>query len=110
MDIELVHTQRKKVSVCVGMIFRYSENEFINSNGDFVYTERMRLQRRLSCKGCEKCDWLHDCYKEQGVVWPKGLVKGELYSLQITNESRDWESGYIDDFDLEFVRVPTEEV
>ena len=29
----------------------------------------------------------------------------ELYQISITNESTDWETGYVDDFDIEFVKL-----
>ena len=31
------------------------------------------------------------------------IEDGKLYTVQITNQSRDWETGYIDDYDTEIV-------
>ncbi len=95
--------EREEVEICKGLIFRYRETEYLNSDGAFVRTNRMMPMRRKSCPGCSKCDWFFDCYKEQGVMWPSGLKEGELYHLTVVNVSTDWETGYVDDFDLEFV-------
>ena len=42
---------------------------------------------------------------EASIVIPDGLAAGEVYEAVITNIGRDWESGWIDSYDIEFVHV-----
>lgn len=43
-------------------------------------------------------------------VWPKivnlGECKDGFYEFVTCNESRDWESGYVDDYDYKLVPIP----
>jgi hypothetical protein len=92
---------------CKGKIFRCRVNAFVNSKGEYVYQERMIPLKRKSCPGCEKCGHLEDQLPEfisMGTgVNIHGIVDGGIYCLAIVNESRDWESGVVDDWDLAFV-------
>jgi len=94
---------------CKGLIYRGKRNAFINGRDEYVYSERMMLLKRKSCKGCERCGFLHeelqqsldmDCLP----LMPSYLEDGCLYQLSVTNMSKDWETGYVDDYDLEFVK------
>lgn len=42
---------------------------------------------------------------EASIVIPDGLAAGEIYEATVTNIGRDWESGWIDSYDIEFVHV-----
>ena len=95
--------------VCKGLIFRGIQNSFIDSSGGYVYTERMRPLKRLSCKGCEQCGWLTDDLKEAigNGCFPiiNGINNGSLYQLKPVNETKDWETGLTDGYDLEFIEL-----
>ena len=69
----------------------------------------MTLLKRKSCKGCESCGWMQESLGE--CIWADALPiiddpePDALYMLIITNESRDYETGHIDDYDHEFRKI-----
>jgi len=93
---------------CRGLVFRGRVNAFVNNRGEYVYKESMRPLKRLSCPGCVKCGWLVEGLKEylaEGMQPNIDSIDDQaLYELVITNVSTDWETGYVDDWDLEFRR------
>jgi len=94
---------------CKGLIFRGKRNAFISGRGDYVYTERMALLKRKSCKGCERCGYMMEELEEflsndYLPIIPTHLENGQLYKLTVTNISKDWETGIVDDWDLEFIK------
>ncbi len=93
---------------CKGIIFRYSRDIWIGSDNDVNFRDRFRWNKTLSCSGCDKCDWMWDDMRE--IMYDEGLIfdnpkKDQLYTLMVTNISTDWESGHVDDYDLEFIEV-----
>lgn len=109
--IEPLEAIVKDVGECTGLFYRCKVNSFINSKGAYVYQERMVPLKRMSCPGCVHCGDLLDELNEvafdkymNGPVIEKIKDSG-LYKLQITNISTDWESGIVDDWDIEFVLV-----
>ena len=104
---------------CIGIIFRFNEDAWIGSDGDVNFRKRLRWIKSKSCTGCPKCDWLYDDLSERisnydlmrdhdiGIDY-EDCVHGKLYRLQVGNVSRDWESGVVDDYDLEFVEYKEE--
>lgn len=100
--------KEKPYGECWGMIYKLSTSSFMRS-GSYVYQEEMRPQKRISCPGCEKC-------KDLSSTIPDFLASGdpphindprdgEWYYLAVTNETRDWETGQVDGWELEFKRV-----
>lgn len=92
---------------CKGLFFRARKNWFRNSNGEFVYSVRFRPLLKRSCKGCDKCLYMMDTINEEmeTIMFPLEPKDGDVYQLMVTNVYRDWETGYIDDWDTEFVKV-----
>ena len=95
---------------CKGRIYRGRINAYV-SNGKYVYQESMSFLKRESCKGCDKCNFLEDylhefaCDIDGNLPIIKNIKDQALYKLKIVNMSRDWETGYVDEFDLEFVEL-----
>ena len=95
---------------CKGLIFRYSRDVWIGSDNDVNFRDRFRWNKTLSCDGCDKCLWMWDDLQEFMGDYSKGEgvmfdgVQDKLYQLMVTNISTDWESGHVDDSDLEFVK------
>lgn len=93
--------------LCIGLFFRAKKNYYLNSRDEYVYQERMTPLKRMSCKGCSQCGYLKDelneqcCMDEPPIV--DDLQHGAVYQLKVTNIQTDWESGYADDWDIEFV-------
>lgn len=98
---------------CKGKIYKCKMNEFINKKGEIVFQTRFTPMKSLSCSGCDRCYWARDELDELRTNknrFNSRLITDEpehnaLYKLDITNVSRDWESGLIDDYDLKLVRV-----
>jgi len=98
---------------CKGLIFRADVSSWVGSDSDVNFRERFRFVKRLSCPGCVRCDWLledlnnriGDKWLKDTVVRPIEVTHGELFTLRATNMSRDWETGVIDEWDLEFVKL-----
>ena len=94
---------------CLGLFYRGRINSYANARGDYVYKESMTLLKRKSCPGCNNCYFLHDNLREIASEEYRPIIRniedGALYSLQAVNPSRDWETGIIDDWDLEFVKM-----
>ena len=98
----------KTESNCKGLFFRGYHSLFY-SNDRFEKKQGIKFLKRKSCAGCENCGWLIDEAKElianeSGFIMPD-IINGALYALKVTNESRDWESGLIDEYDIEIVQI-----
>ena len=107
IDLSETEAQKTKRLECKGLIYRIKINAFLNKHNDYIYKESMIFQKRKSCKGCEYCIPILDEFKETlPVNFP--MIKniknknGKLYKLMITNISKDWETGFVDDYDIEF--------
>jgi hypothetical protein len=103
-------TQPKK---CGGMFYRLYREAYTGGAGDVNFKTRFRPQKKLSCEGCGVC--LHLTCEDMDILFEQFLdnrcdvnpnaKNGTLYQLKVTNISTDWETGYVDDYDLEFVEV-----
>ena len=93
---------------CTGLIFKARVNHFLNKRGDYNFNIKMELQTRKSCK-CNKCFMLLYSYNEycsfSNPLLPINIKNNNLYSLKIVNESRDYETGIIDDYDFTFFEI-----
>jgi len=93
---------------CKGLFFRGVVNNYL-SGSEFVSTKRMRPLKRMSCKGCEKCAWMLEQLPEfintDYAPDISDTVNGALYQLKVGNISKDWETGYIDDYEFIFTEV-----
>lgn len=96
------------VDECRGLWFRGYSNIFY-SDGRFEKKQGIRLLKRRSCKGCYKCHLLLHNAREMmsygNLIFPDEIKDGGLYTIQVTNIHKDWESGYVDDWDIEIVEV-----
>lgn len=95
---------------CNSLIFKAKVNVFLNSKNEFVYQQRMIPMKKLSCKGCNQCGFLLEELDERisnkdFSMIPENIEHGALYRLETTHISRDWETGIIDDWDLEFIKI-----
>jgi len=92
---------------CTGLVFKAEHIDFMRSDLTLVTKTSLRLMRRKSCK-CSSCDGLletlHTNMIENGIrpITPV-LQHKKLYTLKMVNIQKDWESGHIDYFDLEYV-------
>jgi len=112
MNLKDLKIKESKEKTCKGLFFRAKLNMFINKKGEYVCQERMIPVKRISCKGCECCAplleelWEFACEVDRPVI--QKFEHNALYELKITNVFTDWETGYAEDWDLEFVMVEEE--
>lgn len=103
---------KEKPKECKGLIFRAWPTIYVNG-GEYVETTKMRLLKRKSCKGCPKCDYMMSDLHEQscdgrGAIMPEIPNPNKMYKLEYTNIGYDWETGYVDDWEMEFVEFKDE--
>jgi hypothetical protein len=88
---------------CIGLVFKGYKSLFKVKNR-VELRQGIRLLKRQSCPGCSNCMWLMDDINESiacgNVIFPE-IENEKLYSVRMVNISRDWESGFVDDYDLE---------
>jgi hypothetical protein len=94
---------------CKGLFFRGYHSIFWDSKQHKLETKSgLRLLKRKSCKGCEKCGFFLDTINEMmncgGLIIPE-IEDWGTYSIRVTNINKDWETGLVDDYDLEFYEV-----
>lgn len=94
---------------CKGLYFRGIVNDYMTEDR-IVFKTELRLLKKKSCPGCSSCDHLmeslRDCWDVAEIIQPKGgIQQGEVYTIKICNEHRDYESGYIDDWDYAIIPV-----
>ena len=89
---------------CDGAIFRADVQNYRTKRGGFGFTIKLNPVKKLSCPGCEKCGWQDFEFGEVCNDWPingiESVEHGELYIISVCNESTDWETGQIDDWEL----------
>lgn len=65
----------------------------------------------MSCGGCNECGWVPEYIEEEMnsgeplVTWSDTLQDGDIVRIKMTNMTTDWETGYVDGWELEFVKV-----
>ena len=93
---------------CKGLFYRAHVSNCKTKNGFGLFIRLSKL-KKISCPGCQYCVWENDYLGEINNGWPVRNIKGcqdrGIYRLTIGNETTDFETGYIDQWDL--VLVPT---
>ena len=78
--------------------------------GRTLFSQELKILRRLSCKGCEKCDGIYETLHEQTsldmIPFPSGSAcHGDIVKLEIEVTSRCYETGMADDWEVTFKKV-----
>jgi hypothetical protein len=97
---------------CKGLVFRYHENIYWK---DGIHKKQSwRLLKRDSCPGGCSPSCKRDLFDEDvsqcdiqdvPISWPDKPLDGEKYRLYFIPGSRDWETGYCDDWSWKMVEV-----
>ncbi|RKZ94772.1 MAG: hypothetical protein DRQ46_09440 [Gammaproteobacteria bacterium] len=102
---------KPETNPCKGLVFRFSNTICITSHRGFMQRKELRLLKRRSCTGCEKCGWIEDyIYEEleQGDNKDFNLMRdlehGKMYTPHFES-SRDWESGHYEIDDMYMTEV-----
>lgn len=104
---------KPKEKECNGQVFRFRASAYRSSTGDIVFKNEFRFQKKLSCQNpkCQSCQALYEDAIECGykdISWDGTAKDGDLFRLEFTNFHTDWESGIVDDWDLDMVRIEQE--
>ena len=107
--VELIESdKREEPKECKGLIFRCETTMWRGSDGSVNFKERYCQLARKSCPGCQQCDWLMEDLDQRlydflfADTISRGGSNGALYKLEVTNMSTDWETGFVDDYDVGF--------
>jgi len=98
-----------KEEKCMGNIFRAQVSHFLSKSGYIVHKTQLIPLKRLSCKGCSNCLWLVDTLSEVNLDFPiiniSEAKDKKMYRMGICNESKDWETGIVDDYNLQILEI-----
>ena len=108
---ELKEDPRKEVDTCLGKVYRYRVNSFIGNDGRIENRDTFYPLKRLSCTGCETCSWFEEAFQEyleySGFPDTEGYPEDRsLYYLDYFPDPPDYFSGYSEDGEWRFMRVP----
>jgi len=109
---EIKKLEEKKINnveVCKGLFWRGSINTFLSEHRSLEHRKSLRLLKRISCKGCDKCYWLWDYLSEdiscnEGIDYIGKIKHGAIYTYQV-NSSKGYYDAYPEIDDIEFVEV-----
>ncbi len=95
---------------CSGLIFRTSISNYKTPRFAVHHDISFHLLKRKSCPGCSECGGYYDMLTDSSYIihYPDDIKHNDLVTLQYTNVHRDWESGIVDDWDVEFVKISTD--
>lgn len=98
LNFEMTTIERPEVKECKGLVFR-GYNTMFKSGNHIGYHQGIKLLKRKSCPGCEKCDGLLEFVTEDiycDTLEIPQIKHGKLYSIRIVVDGTDWESGLVD--------------
>lgn len=102
---------------CKGRYYRFIESIFTGKGGRIVFTKEVRLLKSISCAGCETCwreeEGLSSLLSEDpsGAIDFSGpLETGDTIALIFVEDSRDRETGYIEEYHYKAIEVKPEEL
>lgn len=107
-NIEVV--ENKHTDMCKGLFFRgFSSCFFDKETGRIERRTGLRLLKKMSCSGCPSCSFLFEDIEESLSsrldILPDSIKEGAIYGCHIINQTTDWETGYLDGWDLEFYEI-----
>ena len=95
-------------SSCVGLFYRCRVYKYFGKKGQYIERTEMIPLKRMSCSGCLKCGWVEESLQENldcDAIELDEPIDGAIYIMTTKDEFRDWETGYIDEYTMAFVRV-----
>ena len=100
-----------KETSCAGKIYKAKINNYISKTGEICNKKSLRLMRKLSCPNCEECGWIEEAVQEHiacGYLLLnfEKIEHDKLYTIRTCNLHVDYETGCVDDCDLEIVPLP----
>jgi len=107
-DLGLDPDHNKDEKPCKGLIFRGYSSFYTHNDNRIESREGVKLLKKKSCSGCERCGWMWEDITESiacdgAVIFPQNIENGELYSVRVVNEYKNWEGEY--SYDLEIYKI-----
>lgn len=92
---------------CSGVVYK-ADVQHCKTQRGVLFSVRLNKMKRLSCPGCEYCGFLEDDLSEidpkyWSIIDIATAEPGKLYTIEVVNIGRDWESGHVDSWDLKMV-------
>lgn len=92
---------------CKGVIYK-ADVQHCKTERGILYSIRLNKLKRMSCPGCNQCVYIEDDINEIGpgrsqIKNIEMVEHGKLYTIEVCDISRDYETGIIDDWNLEVV-------
>jgi len=107
LKVDFDAIEKSNEEPCKGLCFRgYTNTHWFGDK--FRVTNELRLLKKRSCPGCAQCSYLTEELQSNVIVLTPEIEHGKLYELRVTNVSRDYESGIVDDWNVEFCKVREE--
>jgi hypothetical protein len=103
-------------ATCLGQKYRFIKSAFRGKGGRIVFTSELRLLKRASCPGCEVCgpaldalDELIDIDFDKAIIFDDLLESGAIVVLELVIDSRDYETGHVEEYHFKAIEQPKEE-
>ena len=94
----------EETTYCQGTVFKASVQNCRTAKGGFRFQVHLVPMKKMSCPGCEKCGWQSENFSEVNNDWPINGIEscedGKFYFVSTCNESKDWETGQVDEWKL----------
>lgn len=104
--------ENKKEGTCKGLFFRCNVSKFWNDKRNKIESrESYQLLKRKSCSGCSVCIGFYadlNSVGNEAVLLPEKPISGRVYVACFRELSRDWETGYVEDWAWELNLVKDE--
>ena len=107
---ELRYLEKDKSPKCKGLFFRYHSSSYLSSHKSIEVRKSLKLLKRKSCKGCERCEWIweyipQDIEDEGMEDYLGNLNNGKIYKLVPVWTPGPWEYPNDGDLVIEFKEV-----
>jgi hypothetical protein len=76
-----------KPVTCLGPIYKYKENVFINSKDEIICRTSLYPVKKLSCLGCSQCGWIDEYIQESmyngtlGELFQGAFTPGDMFYI-----------------------------
>ncbi len=103
--LKTIEFSLKKENKCKGIFWRGTVSSYISIHNSIETRKSLRLLKRMSCTGCEQCDWIWDFIKEDmcnidGDHLPT-IENGKIYTYHVSSSQGYYDSyPEIDSFDF----------
>lgn len=106
MNLLPLEEVKVETAQCKGLFWRGSISSFISSYKSIEVRKSLRLLKKLSCPGCENCDWIWEELGNEYISFEDSLeIKhGKLYTFKI-HSSQGYYDSYPEIDGIEFIEI-----